>query len=821
MNSTNCESENESVSDDMRAEESVARATCGAGAALASECLSRDIPETLPLLVLKSVVPLPLQVVSTQITRSFNLTVLDELDESDELVAAAALVSSDSAFAKRNIAKIAVACKVLSRMEMGDGSSQVVLQAMRRIRIDKVLSSRPTYVVEVSCVEEPNPPPARERELTARLIASLRELIELDPRHPDELMKVAQLNESMGSRFADLLANRLPFGYDARRQVLECLDVGRRLILVTKFVEEEIARSRIREEISTKTDDSQDRIRREALLREQLEIIRHELDELDPQEAARRKLDHRIETSALPRAVAEEARRQVARLRDSSVESLEGSTIRAYVDWVLAMPWERELPVRVDLRRARRILDERHPGLEDARDQLLEFLAIRRLGGASRRSILAIVGPPGSGRTTLAHTLAEVMGLPLARVPLRAVRDEADVLGMPLTEPLARPGNILEAIKQAGAINPILLVDDFDLLEENDLIGAVLQGLDPARNAKFGDRYLGVPFDLSRALFIVTASIVDDIPEQIWPRVDVVELPGYTDQVKLAIARNHTWPQVIKASGLDDFSPKITDAAIQRIIRDYTREAGLAELRERLETICRAYALRAAQGPRSRLKVTIRNLESLLGPAIYARELRAKEGLVGCATGLAWTESGGDLLPIESLLMSGEGRTILTGLLGEVMQESVAAALSYVRYRAEALKIPRQVFQESDIHIHFPEGAIPKDGPSAGITVATILASLLSGRPVRQDVAMTGELTLQGTVLPIGGLREKMLAADRAGIRHVIVPKGNASEYATVPKEVQARQHTHFVSHVDEVFKIALRSARSSRSKARTARSRS
>jgi len=393
------------------------------------------------------------------------------------------------------------------------------------------------------------------------------------------------------------------------------------------------------------------------------------------------------------------------------------------------------------------------------------------------------------------------------------MRVEEDLRGTEHSEPAARPGSILQAIREARSNSPLVLLDDLDLLSDGDpdLEGAVLEALDPSHNSSFRDRYLGVPFDLSHALFVVTACLPDDIPDQLWERVEIVELAGYTEQVKLAIARAHTWPQAIEACGISEYAPRVTDAAIRRIIRDHTREAGLSELSDVLEGICRQFALRASRGGRQDFTVNARNLESLLGPPTYSEAVKAKEPQVGAATGLAWTESGGALLPIEALLMPGEGRVTLTGMLGEVMQESVAAALSYVRFRATALGIPLELFQASDIHVHFPEGAIPKDGPSAGITVATTLASLLSGRAIRQDVAMTGEISLRGAVLPIGGLREKVLAADRAGIRHVILPKGNESDHAHVPKEIRARQHPHLVSHVDEVFRIALRGSRRKR----------
>ena len=400
-----------------------------------------------------------------------------------------------------------------------------------------------------------------------------------------------------------------------------------------------------------KTEVSQDRVRRAALLRDQLEVIQQELEELDPREAEIRELGTRIDSVRLPEVVAEEARRDVERLRASSVHSIAGSSIRAYVEWVLSLPWGSAPPIRFNLRRARRLLDQRHPGLGEARDQLLEFLAVRKLGGRPKGAVLALVGPPGTGRTTLARTLAAATGRPFTRIAMRSVRVEADLRGTPHSEPASRPGYLLEVVREAGCSNPLVLFDDFDLLGDGDadLEGAALEALDPSRNSRFLDRYLGVPFDLSDALFVVTACTSDDIPDQLWERVEVVELAGYTEKVKLEIARTHTWPQTIEACGIGEYRPRITDAAIRRIIRDYTREAGLSELSDVLEGICRQFAVRASRGGQQNFTVNARNLESLLGPPTYTEALKAKQPQVGAATGLAWTEGGGALLPIEAL----------------------------------------------------------------------------------------------------------------------------------------------------------------------------
>ena len=491
------------------------------------------------------------------------------------------------------------------------------------------------------------------------------------------------------------------------------------------------------------------------------------------------------------------------------MRALEGSSIRAYVDWVLSLPWEETTKDRFDLRRARRMFNDRYFAFADATERLLESLAVRKLGGNTHASVLGIVGPPGTGRTSLARTVAEVLGRRFVRISMQGIHNEAEIRGLRRIDVAARPSLILDGLREAGTRNPVILVDDIDQLEygTGDPVAALVEAIDPARNRRFHDHYLGVPFDLSGVLFVITAYVEDSIPEALWDRVTIIELPGYTELEKLAIAREYVWPQVVEEHGLNGRGVRLTTAALRKITRQYTREAGVRELTTQLERICRKIAVRVATRGDRRQSINAHTLQDYLGAPIYTDQV-AHEPQIGAATGLAWTESGGDLLPIEVLLIPGEGRITLTGLLGEVMQESVAAALSYVRSRAAELEIQADAFQENDLHVHFPEGAIAKDGPSAGISVATTIASVLSGRPVCHDVAMTGEISLRGQVLPVGGIREKVLAAYRAGIKHVILPKGNESDLADVPREVRGKMRFHLAGEVAEVFKIALQKAR-------------
>jgi ATP-dependent Lon protease len=632
------------------------------------------------------------------------------------------------------------------------------------------------------------------------------DLVEVNERYTDELVKMVRLNIKHPSQCADLVAHMVQFSHVEKRMLLEMTDVPERLSLLAKCLRREISRSQVSREVRSKTRRSLDRSQREAFLREELRIIQTELNEFDPAETEIAELEARIENAEMPPLVAEAARREVSLLHSNEIRAIEGSSIRAYVDWVLEMPWKKLTKDRYDLRLARRILDNRYYGLGNARDRLLEFLAVRKLGAKSAKPVLGIMGPPGTGRSSLAATVANILNRQLVRIPVHGVHDEAEIRGQLRTSAAARPGRILDGMRQAGVCNPVILIDDLDQLEPGvgDPELAILEVFDPARNCRFYDHYLGVPFDLSDVLFIVTAKVAEELPEALWSFMHTIELSGYTEGVKMAIVRERVWPTVLDEHGLSGHGVALTNAALRRIIRRYTREAGVHALKIHLETICRRVAVKVAAGRAGRLSISTKNLEKYLGKPFYTEGEIARGSWIGVATGLAWTETGGNILTIEALLMPGDGVTVVTGLLGEVMQESVRAALSYVRSRAEELGIPEERLKGSDIHVHFPEGAIPKDGPSAGIAVATAIASLLSRRPVRQDIAMTGEISLRGWVLPVGGIREKVLAAYRAGIRHVILPKGNESDLMDVPKDVLSKMHPHWVEEVVEVFRIAL-----------------
>ena len=773
----------------------------------AAESPEVDAPAIVPVLPLRGTVLFPLQVASVLITSKPNLHLLEAHPSADEIVAAVAVLDPEGSLARRNLSTAAVAARVLDRTRMADGTAKIVLQGMHRIHLAEIVATRPYFQARAEAVEEPTRDSPEVRGLAAQVLRLVEQLVEADERYPDELRKAVQLNSKSGSRCADFVADKVNFGYEQKRRVLETAAVAARLGLVTELLQREIARAIVAGEVQAKTAVTIDRAQRGALLRAQLDVIRRELDVLDPAEAEIARLERRIEGATLPPPAAEEALREVQRLRQAPVRALEGSSIRAHVEWMLAMPWEKTTKERLNFRAARRMLDKRYFGFENAKRRLLEFLAVRKLGAEACASVLGIVGPPGSGRTSLARTVADILGLRFVRIAMKGVVDEAEIRGVPRPDVAARPSALLDGLREAGTRNPVVLIDDIDQAE-GDPVSAVVEALDFKRNHRYRDRYLTVPFDLSKVLFVLTAHVEDYLPEALWDRLTVVELPGYTEVEKLTIAREYVWPEVLEEHGLKGQRVRLSSAGLRRMIQDYTREAGMSELKEQFSKICRRVAVQVATGGHQPRTIHTRNLAEYLGPPVYTQDLVAREPQIGAAMGLAWTDEGGDLLPIEALLMPGEGNRIVTGQLGEVMQESVSAALSYVRSRAEELGIDANAFKKNDLHVHFPETAIEKDGPSAGITVATTIASLLSGRPVRHDVAMTGEISLRGKVLPVGSIREKLLAAHRAQIRHVILPKGNESDLADVPREVTAKLRLHLVEEVSEVFRIALRAAK-------------
>ncbi|MDR7386789.1 MAG: endopeptidase La, partial [Armatimonadota bacterium] len=618
---------------------------------------------------------------------------------------------------------------------------------------------------------------------------------------------MAVMNAEEPGKLADLVAQHLPLKTEERQRVLE-LDVTSRLEFISQVLAREINILDLERKIQNRVRKSMEKSQREYYLKEQMKAIQQELGEKDERQAEVEEYRKKIEAANLPEPVKEKALEELGRLEKMPPMVAEAVVVRTYLDWILALPWSVRTEDRLDIPEARKILDEDHYGLEKAKERIVEYLAVRKLSPQSKGPILCFVGPPGVGKTSLGRSIARALGRKFVRISLGGVRDEAEIRGHRRTYVGALPGRIIQGMKTAGSKNPVFMLDEIDKLGmdfRGDPSAALLEALDPEQNHAFSDHYLELPFDLSEVMFICTANVLDTIPPALRDRMEVIRFPGYIEQEKLGIARHFLVPKQRKENGLAEFGLQITDAALRRIIREYTREAGVRNLEREIGTICRKVATLVASGdPKAPKRVTAKMLHRFLGPPKFRYGLAEKQDEVGAATGLVWAETGGDIVTVEATLVKGNGKLVLTGQLGEVMKESANAAVSYVRSRSRRLGVDEDWYSKFDVHIHVPAGAQPKEGPSAGITMATALASALSGRPVRKDVAMTGEITLRGKVLPVGGLKEKVIAAHRAGIRTVILPKENERDMHEIPENVRRALRFRFVEHMDEVLEEAL-----------------
>jgi len=776
------------------------------------EILGSELPPTLPLMALRSTIVYPLGTIAVQMGAPENLAIVRD-NEGPGLIVGLVVATGDHdepINADEFVGRVGVAARVHERINLPGETIQITLQGLRRIVVEEVVSREPYPVAHVVPARETPLDPIQGDELMARLAAAAETLAELVERIPDEVPAILKMNMADPGRFADLAATNMNFRISDKDEVLQRLDIGERIRFVLQRLDREVARARVMEDVKKQTEVKIEEHQREFYLRQQLRAIQAELGESDPGEKDNADLLRKIEEARLPDRAAQEARRETDRLRMLSPASSEYQVIRTYLDWLLALPWHiRSGEDTITLPKVREALDSRHYGLDEAKERIREYLAVRKLrGGDPLGPILCFVGPPGTGKTSLGEAIADSIGRAFYRISVGGVRDEAEIRGHRRTYVGAMPGLIIQALRRVGVRDPVLMIDEIDKMTHGGASGdptaAMLEVLDPSQNHSFVDHYINLPFDLSSVLFICTANNLFDIPAPLRDRMEIIRIAGYTIEEKVEIAWRYLLPKLFEEHGLSDKDLQFTDEVLSFISSGYSREAGLRGLSRNVAAIMRRRALRKAEGEEGAWIVDPARVEEILGVPRFAREEAEQEPEVGTVTGLAWTATGGDLMTIEALKMPGTGRLIVTGQLGEVMRESVDAAYSYVRSRARQLDIDDQMFRDFDLHIHLPAGAVPKDGPSAGITVTLAIASTLSERPVRRDLAMTGEVTLRGRVLEIGGLKEKVLAAYRAGLRQLIIPRSNEKDLRDVPDAVRENMVFLFVETMDEVLRLAL-----------------
>ncbi|PWB71649.1 MAG: endopeptidase La [Anaerolineales bacterium] len=694
-------------------------------------------------------------------------------------------------------------------LSMPDGSHSSLVQGRRRVEVVEFVRNAPFLIVRARVIAEPQTADRQTQALMRSALDLFDRCVQLDRTIPEEAHLFA-MNISEPGWLADMIATSLALNYEAKQSLLMLLDVRGRLQALNKILAQEVDVLELEDEIHSRVQNEVDKSQREFYLREQMRQIQNELGEGDIFTRDAAELKRKIEAVSLPDEPKLVALRELERLNQMPPMAPEVGIIRTYIDWIVELPWSNSTPDNLDVKNAAKILERDHYGLKKPKERILEYIAVRSLKPKKERQpILCFVGPPGVGKTSLGRSIAEALGRKFVRVSLGGVRDEAEIRGHRRTYIGALPGRIIQTMKRAGTSNPLFMLDEIDKLYSDfrgDPASAMLEVLDPEQNNAFSDHYLELPFDLSKVMFVTTANSLGSIPPALLDRMEVIEFPGYIEEEKLEIANRYLVPRQIEENGLDEVSPKFEPDAIRRIIREYTYEAGVRNLEREIGRVCRKVARLKAEGKKYPTTITADSIEKFLGPQQIFQPEAERSDEVGVVTSLAWTENGGEIMPVEVAVLEGKGGLQMTGQMGDVMQESGQAALTYIKSRAAQLNIDMEVFERMDIHVHMPEGGIPKDGPSAGITMATAIVSALTGRPVYKHVGMTGEITLRGRVLPIGGVREKVLAAHRAGLKTVLLPEKNIKDLVDLPKAAKTELKIIPVKHMDDVLKIALSS---------------
>jgi len=762
-----------------------------------------------PLLPLRDIVVFPHMVVPLFVGREKSISALDEAVNKEKDILLAAQVNPKSNDPREDdIYKVGTLASIIQLLRLPDGTVKVLVEGKRRAEIKQYIPNENYFLVEVAPVEEPAESNVEIEALIRGVKSSFENYVKLNKRIPPEMLaSVAQIEDA--SRLADTIVAHLMLKLPDKQQILEIPSPMGRLEKLYSMIQAEIEILQVERRIRTRVKKQMEKTQREYYLNEQMQAIQKELGERDEFKSELQELEERIKNKKMSAEATQKIKAEMKKLKMMSPMSAEAAVVRNYIDWILSIPWYETTQDKLDIKEAEKVLDEDHFGLEQPKQRIVEYLAVRSLMEKMKGPILCFVGPPGVGKTSLGRSIARSMGRKFVRCSLGGVRDEAEIRGHRRTYIGAMPGKVIQSLKKAGSNNPVFLLDEIDKMSADfrgDPASALLEVLDPEQNSTFNDHYLDLDYDLTDVMFITTANTLPAIPLPLQDRMEIIRIPGYTELEKLEIAKRYLIKKQREANGLNEDNIRFTDSALKMIIRNYTREAGVRNLEREVASVCRKVARDFARdkGKFKHTNVTPRKIQQYLGVPKFRFGLAEEKDEIGMCTGLAWTEVGGELLQCEVTIMPGGGKLIVTGKLGDVMQESAQAALSYVRSRAEALGLDRNFYQKCDIHVHLPEGAIPKDGPSAGITMATAITSALLKVPIRKDVAMTGEITLRGRVLPIGGLKEKILAAHRGKIKTIIMPKENEKDLKEIPKNVLKDIEFITVDHMDEVLQHAL-----------------
>jgi len=766
-----------------------------------------DIPEVMPVLPVRDMVMYPSVILPLFVGRDMSINAVEKSLSKDRLILVAAqkdLTDEDPLPAR--IYTVGVVSQIMRMLRLPDGRVKVLIQGIKKARIEEYVQETPTFLVRISTIEEPI-----ITEITLEIEALMRyvkeemeKVVSMGRMVPPDILMVLDTIDEPG-RLADIAAANLGLTVDKAQEILEIVDPIERLRKLSEILGKEIELLNMQAKILSQAKEEMSKSQREYFLREQMKAIRTELGEGDERSEDVEELRKRIKKAKMPKEVESEAKKQLERLDMMHPDAVESTMVRTYIEWLVELPWSTSTKDNIDIKKARSILDEDHYDLDKVKERILEFLSVLKLKREMKGPILCFVGPPGVGKTSLGRSIARAIGRKFSRISLGGMKDEAEIRGHRRTYVGSMPGRIIQNIKQAGTNNPVFMMDEIDKIGTDfrgDPASALLEVLDPEQNNAFSDHYLNVPFDLSKVMFITTANRMDTVPSALRDRMEVISIPGYTEKEKLRIAKQYLMRKQLKENGLSEKRLKIADHAMAKMIQEYTREAGLRNIEREIAAVARKVARRVAEGNRKKVIITTKNLSRYLGPVKYLPESQIEQNLVGVASGLAWTEFGGDTLYVEASCRKGKKDLLLTGSMGDVMKESVQAALTYIKSKAETLGIEKDIFNDLEMHVHVPQGAIPKDGPSAGITMAVAMISAITKKAVNRKIAMTGEITLTGRILAIGGLKEKTLAALRNRMEKVIIPEENVHELVEIPAYVKKKITFLPVKNMDDVINI-------------------